>query len=117
LHRRPPRFAGEQMKAGAPDDFVLENAKPVVDIELTVGARYTAGLASIATGGDEPAAASGGELGGSRPSIVGLAEAVAERGLAEQRREGARAAPRAGPAEYEQVSCRCQAGLVHAKQV
>ncbi len=38
----------------------LEYANPVVNVELALGAPDTAGLASIATGGDEPAATRGG---------------------------------------------------------
>lgn len=95
----------------------LYEAKPVVDVELPLGAGHPADLTAAAAGSDELAAAGGGELGGSRAAIVGLAEALAERGLTEQGREGAGAAARARGTQHEQVGCGSRACLVDAEEV
>lgn len=95
----------------------LYDAKPVVDVELALGAWHLADLTATAASGDELAAAGGGELGGSRAEIVGLPEALAERGLTEQGREGAVAAARARGTQHEQVGSGSRARLVDAEEV
>jgi hypothetical protein len=56
----------------------LQDAKHVVDIELPLRGGHPAGLAAIAAGSDQPAAAGRGELGSPGAAIVGLAESLAK---------------------------------------
>ena len=95
----------------------LYDTKPVMDVELALGAGHLADLTAAAAAGDELAATGGGELGGSRAAIVGLAEALTERGFAEQGREGAGAASRTRGTQHEQVGSGSRACFVDAEEV
>jgi choline dehydrogenase len=95
----------------------LQDAKHVVDIELPLGGGHPAGLAAIAAGSDQPAAAGRGELGSPGAAIVGLAESLAKGGLAENGREGAAEAPRARAAEDAQVGRGSWSCLVDGEEV
>ena len=95
----------------------LQDAKHVVDIELPLGGGHPTGLAAIATGSDQPAAAGSSELGSPGAAIVGLAESLAKGGLAENGREGAAEAARARAAEDAQVGRSSWSCLVDGEEV
>jgi len=95
----------------------LDDAKPVMDVELTLRAGRSTVLAVTAASSDQPAAAGRGELGRSGAAIVGLAEALARRGLAEQGREGAGEAGRTGAAADVQVGGGSRTGFVDSEEV
>ena len=81
----------------------LENPDQVMDIELALRAWCAASLAPTTAHRDQPSATRRGEPGGSGSAVVGVAQALAKRGLGKQWRESPRSSRRARAAEHAQV--------------
>jgi hypothetical protein len=92
-----------------------EYPEAMMNVELALGCGYAADFAARASVGDQPPPAGGRQLGSSRAAVVCFAEPLTERGLTEQRCEGAGTAARAGRAENHEVPSSCRAGFVDAE--